>query len=180
LVGSEKSLIDGMNILNPVLYAEDDENDMFFMERAFEKLKIEHPLRIVQDGKQAIAYLSSSGSYFDRSQNPIPSLILLDLSMPGKGGLDVLQWVRTQPSLSEIPVVVLTSSNQESDVHRAGILGANGYIIKPGEPDELIEMVRQLHKYWLLEGHPPTKFVEVGRVCAASPEQSPRVLLQPP
>jgi CheY-like chemotaxis protein len=87
------------------------------------------------------------------------------LSMPGKGGLDVLQWVRTQPSLSEIPIVVLTSSNQESDVHRASLLGANGYLIKPGDPDELLQMVQDLHRCWLVEGHGPTRFVEVGRVA---------------
>jgi CheY-like chemotaxis protein len=152
--------------LKPVLYAEDDENDMFFMERAFEKLKLAHPLRMVSDGRQAIAYLSGSGPFSNRAENPMPCLILLDLSMPGKGGLDVLQWVRSQPTLSEIPVVVLTSSNQESDVHRAGLLGASGYLIKPGEPDELVEMVKQLHQYWLVENHRPTAFVEVGRVGA--------------
>jgi CheY-like chemotaxis protein len=153
-----------MSSLKTVLYAEDDENDMFFMERAFEKLKLQHPLRLVTDGKQAIAYLSGSAPFSDRSANPAPALVLLDLNMPLKGGLDVLQWVRSQPSLSEIPIIVLTSSNQESDVHRARLLGANGYIIKPGEPDELLQVVQELHKYWLVEGHRPSKFIEVGRM----------------
>ena len=157
-----------INDLQPVLYAEDDENDMFFMERAFEKLNLANPLRIVPDGRQAIAYLSGSAPFSDRAENPLPCLILLDLSMPGKGGLDVLQWVRSQPRFSEIPVVVLTSSNQESDVHRAGLLGASAYLIKPGEPDELLEMVKQLHQYWLVENHRPTAFVEIGRVGAPS------------
>jgi CheY-like chemotaxis protein len=159
-----------MNTAKPVLYAEDDENDMFFMERAFEKLSVENPLRIVSDGKQAIAYLSGTEPFSNRTENPIPCLVLLDLSMPGKGGLDVLQWVRTQPALSTIPVVVLTSSNQESDVHRAGLLGANGYMIKPGEPDELINMVKEIHRYWLVEIHPPTIFQEVGRLGPAKPQ----------
>jgi CheY-like chemotaxis protein len=149
-------------------HAEDDENDMFFMERAFEKLNVEHPLRIVADGRQAIAYLSGTEPFSDRSENPTPCLVLLDLSMPGKGGLDVLQWVRTQPSLSAIPVVVLTSSAQESDVHRAGLLGANGYMIKPGEPDELLNIVKEIHQYWLVEKNPPTTFVEVGRAGPAT------------
>lgn len=153
-----------MNNLKPILYAEDDENDMFFMERAFEKLNVANPLRMVSDGRQAIAYLSGGEPFSNRDENPIPCLILLDLSMPGKGGLDVLQWVRTQPAFSEIPVVVLTSSNQESDIHRAGLLGASGYLIKPGEPDELIQMVRELHQYWLVENHRASKFVEVGRI----------------
>lgn len=153
-----------MSSLKTVLYAEDGENDMFFMERAFEKLKLGHPLRIVQGGKPAIAYLSGSAPFSDRSANPTPGFVHLDLSMPGKGGLDVLQWVRTQPSLSEIPIVVLTSSNQQSDVQRADLLGANGYLIEPGEPGELLPLVEELHRYWLVKRHRPTKFVEVGRV----------------
>jgi CheY-like chemotaxis protein len=153
-----------MKNLHPVLYAEDDENDVFLMERAFRKLNLEHPLRIVPDGKQAVGYLSGTAPFISREESPIPSLVLLDLSMPGKGGLDVLQWVRTQPSLSHIPVVVLTSSNQDSDVHRAGLLGANGYLIKPGEPDDLLGIVKELYRYWLVEDHPRTSFVEVGIV----------------
>jgi CheY-like chemotaxis protein len=153
-----------------VLYAEDDENDVFFMERAFRMAKVEHPLRTVPDGKHAIAYLSGVEPYADSTKNPMPGLVLLDLNMPVKGGLDVLQWIRSQPFLSELPVVVLTSSNQESDVHRAGILGANGYLIKPGEPDELIRMVKQLHQHWLVEGHRPTRFLQVGQVGDANVE----------
>ena len=163
-----------MNEIKTVLYAEDDENDVFFMERAFKIAKVEHPLRIVSDGRQAIAYLSGAEPYADSSKHPLPGLVLLDLNMPVKGGLDVLQWIRSQPFLSELPVVVLTSSNQESDVHRAGILGANGYLIKPGEPDELVRMVKQLHQYWLVEGHRPTRFVDVGRIGDASLESAPK------
>jgi len=159
-----------MNDLKPVLYVEDDENDLFLMERAFEKVKVEHPLRNLPDGREAISYLSGSGSYTNRSENPVPALVLLDLSMPGKGGLDVLQWVRSQPALSHIPVVVLTSSNQDSDVQRAGQLGANGYLIKPGEPDELVRMISELHQYWLIENHSLTTFVTVG-VIQSSPKR---------
>jgi CheY-like chemotaxis protein len=153
-----------MQPLAPVLYADDDENDTFLMERAFERLKLESPLRIVTDGKQAIAYLAGTDPYSDREANPLPSLVLLDLSMPGKTGLEVLQWVRTQPSLSAIPVIILTSSNQQSDIHRAGLLGASGYLIKPGEPDDLLRLVREVNDYWVAEKNRPSTFVQVGTI----------------
>jgi CheY-like chemotaxis protein len=153
-----------MQSVAPVLYAEDDENDTFLMERAFRRLKVEPPLRLVNDGKQAIAYLMGTGAYSDRQANPLPCLVLLDLSMPGKTGLEVLQWVRTQPFLSAIPVIVLTSSNQQSDIHRAGLLGASAYLIKPGEPDELLRLVREVNDYWILGKNPPSTFTEVGAV----------------
>ena len=153
--------------LKPVLYAEDDENDVFLMERAFKKLDMAHPLRIVTDGKQAVAYLAGEELYANREENPLPSLVLLDLSMPGKHGLDVLQWIRSQPKLTGLPVIALTSSNQESDIHRAYLLGANGYLIKPGDPDDLIRMVEGVHQHWLSENAlPAIGFVDL---AAAKP-----------
>jgi CheY-like chemotaxis protein len=152
--------------MGTVLYAEDDENDVYFMERAFEKLQLTHSLRVVHDGKQAIAYLAGSPPFSDRAANPLPELILLDLSMPGRTGLEVLQWIRTQPFLSTIPVIVLTSSNQQTDIQRAGILGASAYLIKPGEPDDFLKLVKEVDKCWLQEKTPPRTFVQVGVVCS--------------
>ncbi len=134
-----------------VLYAEDDENDVFFMERAFQQAGIEHRLQAVADGKSAIEYLSGTGAYQSREKHPLPCLILLDLSMPGISGHEVLKWVRSQPATCTVPVIVLTSSNQESDIHRAYILGANGYLIKPGKPEELLTMVKGIKDYWLTQ-----------------------------
>src|SRR5436853_7461348 len=99
-----------METLKPVLYAEDDENDLFFMARAFEKLNIAHPLRTVDDGKLAVAYLAGTKPFENRKENPLPCLLLLDLSMPGKSGLEVLKWLKSEPPLAELPVIVLTSS----------------------------------------------------------------------
>src|SRR5204863_1437783 len=94
----------------------------------------------------------------------LPCLVFLDLSMPGRSGLDVLQWIRSQPSLAGLPVIALTSSNQESDIHRAYLLGANGFLIKPGNPDELIRMVKGVKQHWLSGNSPDGKFVDFAAV----------------
>jgi CheY-like chemotaxis protein len=154
-----------------VLYAEDDENDVFLMERAFEKLHIANPLKNVTDGKLALAYLAGNPPYTDRQENPLPCLMLLDLSMPGKHGLDVLQWVRTQPKLTGLPVVVLSSSNQESDIHRAYSLGASGFFVKPGDPEELLRIVAAVREHWLDgKGSPDKKLVDLGAFRPRPPE----------
>jgi CheY-like chemotaxis protein len=134
---------------NMILYAEDDENDVFLMERAWEKVGINHPLRNVSDGKLAVAYLDGKPPYSNRIENPLPTLLLIDLSMPGKHGLEILQWVRSHPNLARLPVVVLSSSSQETDIERAYAFGANGFFVKPGDPEELIRIVAALHEHWL-------------------------------
>ena len=91
---------------------------------------------------------------------PLPVLVLLDLSMPGKHGLERAAVDSLQPTLTSLPVIVLTSSNQESDIHRAYLLGANGYLIKPGDPDDLIRIVRAIQQYWLSDIRPTGKFVD--------------------
>jgi CheY-like chemotaxis protein len=149
-----------MNSSKVILYAEDDENDVFFMERAFEKLAIPNPLRIVTDGKQAVDYLDGQAPFAKREENPLPLLMLMDLSMPGRHGLEVLQWIKTQPVLLTLPVIVLSSSNQQSDIHRAYLLGANGYLIKPGDPDDLIRIVKSIQQYWLADVRPAGAFVD--------------------
>jgi CheY-like chemotaxis protein len=149
-----------MSDLGLVLYAEDDENDAFLMERAFEKLKIPNPLKIVTDGKQAIAYLAGQAPFTNRTENPLPSLMLMDLSMPGRHGLEVLRWIKSQPSLSRMPVVVLTSSSQESDIHCSYLFGASGFLVKPGDPDELLSIIRGIQQYWLTEPRPSGEFVD--------------------
>jgi CheY-like chemotaxis protein len=80
--------------------------------------------------------------------------------MPGQHGLDVLKWLRNEPPQVNLPVIVLTSSNQESDIHRAFLLGANGFIIKPGDPKQLVNIVKTIQDYWLGETRPPVSFVD--------------------
>lgn len=150
-----------MTIDKPILYAEDDEDDAFLMERAFKIAGIVNPLQLVPDGKLAIEYLSGSGPYANRKEHPMPCLVLLDLKMPGKSGLDVLKWLRTQSATSTLPVLILTSSNQDNDIQRAYLLGANGYLIKPGKPDDLLAMVKGIRDYWLLQNRTPRVPVEL-------------------
>lgn len=132
-----------------VLLADDDPNDIFLMRRAFKRSGSPHLLQVVPNGDEVINYLSGSGRYLDRSLYPFPSLVLLDVKMPRKNGLEVLEWMRSQPYIRRVPVVVLTSSRQPVDVNRAYELGANSYMVKPVTFDRLLEMVCTLNHYWL-------------------------------
>ena len=138
-----------------VLLADDDPNDVFLLQRAFQKTNIANPLRVVRDGEEAMAYLGGQGQYADRQLHPLPVLLLLDLKMPRKSGFEVLRWVRQQSGLKRLPVVVLTSSNQNPDINKAFDLGANSYIVKPGGFDSLVEMVKNLNLYWLILNEKP-------------------------
>jgi CheY-like chemotaxis protein len=131
-----------------ILLAEDDDNDVLLLERAFEKAGLRHSLRIVRDGDQAIQYLEGRGIYSDRKKFPLPFLILLDLKMPGTGGFEVIQWIRREPELKRLLVVVLTSSNVQSDVDRAYELGANSYLVKPVSFDEMANLIQRFEMYW--------------------------------
>ena len=135
--------------MQPILYAEDEENDVLFLRLAFRDAGIANPLRVVNDGQQAIDYLSGWGPFSDRDLYPLPVLVLLDMKMPGKSGLEVLKWIRMTPVVCVLPVIMLTSSSTESDIHRAYIQGANGYLSKPGNPEQLLAMVKSIKDYWL-------------------------------
>src|SRR5438874_13457601 len=103
----------------PLLLAEDDENDVFFLQKAFQQAKIDNPMFVTRDGHETIEYLSGAGKFSDRKQFPLPYLLLLDLKMPRMTGLDVLEWLDQQPELRCMPVVVLSSSAQRHDIERA-------------------------------------------------------------
>lgn len=133
-----------------VLLVEDDPNDVFFMRRAFQKAELPYPLQDVSDGEKATAYLSGEPPYTDRQQFPLPRLLLLDLKLPRKSGFEVLEWVRGQPSLESLPVVILTSSSVPEDIAKAQMLKANQYLVKPTSPTELIAIVKTLAQTWLV------------------------------
>jgi len=141
----------------PVLYSEDDENDAFFLKRAFKQAQIPNPLIILPDGQTAIDYCAGVGSFADRDLHPLPGLVLLDLKMPRKTGMEVLAWLREQPSLSHLPVFILTSSSQEEDIRRACGYEANGYLVKPSDPEELRSMVQAIQDYWLQQNRQAIK-----------------------
>ncbi|BBP03589.1 response regulator [Sulfuriferula plumbiphila] len=145
-----------MNVtLSTLLLVEDDPNDVMLFRRAKDKSNLANPLQVMQDGEAAVAYLSGQGQYADRNRYPLPALVLLDLKLPRKSGLEVLEWLRRQPGLQRLPVVVLTSSKESLDVGRAYDLGANSYLIKPVAFDKLLEMVKVLGLYWLILNEKP-------------------------
>ena len=132
-----------------ILVADDDENDAFFIERALKEAEVTNPLRRVRDGEEAIAYLKGQGGYGDREKFPLPDLMLLDLKMPRKDGFEVLEWVRRQPGLKRLPVIIMSSSREDSDINRAYDLGANTYLVKPGKSETLLDMARAIKLHWL-------------------------------
>jgi CheY-like chemotaxis protein len=144
--------------LDPILHAEDDENDVFFLERAFEKAGIRHPLVTVPSGDEAIAYLSGADPHAADGRRP-PCLVLLDLKLPGTSGLDVLKWIRARPALCALPVLMLTSSSQDGDIHRAYLQGANGYLVKPCHPHELVTMAEAIRDFWLAHNRASPRWV---------------------
>ena len=103
----------------------------------------------------AIAYLHGEGHYADRAAYPFPTLMLLDLKLPRKSGLEVLEWLRQTQGIHRLPVVVMTSSKESADVGKAYDLGANSYLVKPVAFDTLLAMVRALGMYWLILNENP-------------------------
>jgi CheY-like chemotaxis protein len=130
-----------MNDLSPILYAEDEENDAFFLGRAFQHAGVANPLVVVRDGQQAIDYCAAG--------HTVPCLVLLDLNMPKKSGLEVLSWIRKESPMPTLPIIVLTSSLQNADIHRAYAEGANAYLVKPSAPGELIPIAQAIKTFWL-------------------------------
>jgi len=145
----------GMVKVHSILMAEDDDNDVFFLERAFKQAQVANPLHRVKDGEEALAYLKGEGTYASREKFPLPHLMLLDLKMPRKNGFEVIQWIRQQPGLKRMPLVVLTSSKEDPDVNRAYELGANTYLVKPVKFEGLVDMMRALNLYWLIMAETP-------------------------
>ena len=135
----------------PILLAEDDENDIFLMGRAFDRAKIPNPLFVVHNGREAIDYLSGSGSYADRAKYPLPGVMLLDLKMPWMDGFDVLAWLRTQRQFDTLPVVVLTSSKLQADIDRSRQLGVYDYRVKPHSFEDFVRLLDDVRKCWLDE-----------------------------
>src|SRR6266511_4196608 len=142
-----------------ILLVEDDEADILLLRRAFRNAHIANQLIEVRDGQAAIQYLAGEGEYADRTRYPIPFLILLDLRLPKLSGFEVIAWLRDRPHLSNVIVVVLTASDLVPDVTKARDLGANSYLVKPGDFEELVQMVKRIRGRWLLVDGPPEEAV---------------------
>jgi DNA-binding response OmpR family regulator len=149
-----------------ILLVEDDEADILLLRRAFRNAHIANPLIEVRDGQAAIHYLSGEGDYADRTRYPIPFLILLDLRLPKLSGFEVIAWMRDQAQLANLIVVVLTASDHVPDVTKARDLGANSYLVKPGNFEELVEMVKRIKGRWLLLDRLPESTVSSASTCA--------------
>ena len=135
--------------LRPILLAEDNEDDVFFMLRAAKACGITHPIHVAKHGQAAIDYLAGAGDFADRDRYPLPFLVFLDLKMPHKSGLEVLEWIRAQPSLQTMLVLILTTSREESDVQRAYRLGVNSFLVKPPNASQLTDLIKLVKTYWL-------------------------------
>ena len=142
-----------------ILVAEDDPTDAYFLERAFKRAGIPVTLRFVRDGQEVIDYLEGKGQLADRARHPMPQLVLLDLKMPRLDGFDVLAWVRKQPDLNEMRIVIFSASDEPKDMNRAYGLGANWYLVKPHSMEELNDLVGRFKKYWLEQGKEHTRKV---------------------
>ena len=141
--------MNGMSEYGHILVAEDDPTDAYFFERAFRRAGLPVTLHFVRDGQEVLDYLQGEGQFADRTRYPLPQLLLLDLKMPRLDGFDVLEWVRKQPSMSGVLIVIFSSSEEPRDINRAYGLGANSYLVKPHSMAELTALVGQFKKYWL-------------------------------
>ena len=129
-----------------VLLVEDDPGDVLMTREAFEDYKVHNQLHVVNDGEQAMAFLRQEGEY---AGLPRPDLVLLDLNLPRMDGREVLNAIKSDPELSSIPVVVLTTSEAEDDVLRSYSLHANAYVTKPVDFERFIDVVRQIDDFFV-------------------------------
>lgn len=144
----------------PILYVEDEENDQLLLRLAFQKAGVFTQLNCVGDGQSAIDYLAGNDRFADRDEYPIPGLVLLDLNLPRKSGIEILRWVRQQPEFQTVIVIVFSSSNREIDIRRAYAAGANAYVVKPSSLEKLVAVVRSIRDFWLNQNCPPSDWAE--------------------
>ena len=147
-----------MNTRHPILHVEDSDADVFLLQYAFKVAGIDYPIQNVGDGQQAIDYISGTGKFKDRKQYPLPCVVLLDLKLPHVMGLDVLRWIRQESRCKSLIVIVLSSSFHDKDVERAYSLGANAFLIKPGDVTSFADMCKAISHFWLTYNQAPVMF----------------------
>lgn len=138
-----------------ILIVDDSSDDFVLLKRAFTKTGVENPIYWVRSGSEAIKYLNGNDAYHDRNLYPVPSVILLDLNMPDGDGFDVLTWIRNKYPSGGLLVVVLTRVEEIRKINRAYALGANSFLTKPGNPEDLQELINIFSGYWLLNNRLP-------------------------
>lgn len=140
-----------------ILLVEDDPADARLIQRAFTKVGMTSGVVRVEDGDQAVAYLEGQPPFDDRLQHPLPTLVVMDIKLPRRNGLEVLKWLRGRPdALRRLPVVILTSSRQSVDINRAYDYGANSYLAKPESSEHLLQLAGAIRSYWLQFNEEPT------------------------
>jgi two-component system, response regulator len=142
---------------NVILLVEDNPDDEALTVRALRKSKIVNEVVVARDGVQALEYLFAEGPYAGRDVTTMPQVVLLDLKLPKLDGLEVLRRMRSDPRTKLLPVVVLTSSNEEQDRINSYGLGANSYVRKPVDFEQFVEAAKQLGLYWLVLNEPPPR-----------------------
>jgi CheY-like chemotaxis protein len=141
--------------IGEILIVEDNEQDLALAQRALRKANVTNRIQVARDGEEALDFIFCEGAFTQRSMEDGPKVILLDLKLPKIDGLEVLQRIKGDPRTKSIPVVVLTSSKEQSDVVESYHLGVNSYIVKPVNFEQFSEAVQKLGFYWLLLNHPP-------------------------
>jgi CheY-like chemotaxis protein len=131
-----------------ILLADDDADDRLMAKEALEESHLLNPLETVEDGEQLLDYLRRNGKYSDLADQPLPGLILLDLNMPRMDGREALKEIKSDPKLCHIPIIVLTTSKAEEDIYRTYNLGVNSFITKPVSFTALVDLMKNLGKYW--------------------------------
>lgn len=137
-----------------VLHIDDDPNDTELLKAAAREAKALFQIHNVEDGETAMAYLNGAGEYAERARYPLPHLVLLDLKMPRASGFELLKWIRAQPHLCRLPVVILSGSELHEDIRLAFHQGANSYLIKPLGFEALVTMIKDVGDFWVTRQQP--------------------------
>ena|SRR5688572_26533001 len=132
-----------------ILLVEDNKDDVFLMERALQGARIVNPVVVVETGQEAMDYLAGAGKFADRERYPLPAVVFLDLKLPFVYGHELLAWIRRQKQFESLIVIVLTSSNEASDLSRCYSLGANSYLVKPPTAEQLEALAKAFKWQWL-------------------------------
>lgn len=141
-------------MLKPILLVEDDKRDLELTLIALERSQLANEVVVMRDGAQALDYLRREGDFAGRDAGN-PAVVLLDLKLPKVNGLEVLQAVRADPALRSLPVVMLTSSQEENDVVKSYELGVNAYVVKPVAFDRFVSAIGDLGVFWAVLNEPP-------------------------
>src|SRR5438477_740014 len=146
-----------------ILLIEDSENDVLLLRHAFKAAGLANPLQVVRDGVDAISYLLGLGEFGHREIYPFPNILVLDLNMPRLNGLELLAWLRTQPDLQHLMIVVLTGSARKEEINMAYQMGAHSYLVKPTQARQLQRLVEAFFEYWVVQNHLPDPVPAVAR-----------------